>query len=73
VATYRGEFSDGAGGHTSALDQSTLAGLYPSHDAYVAKMRAATDAAVAGGFMLPADRDEWMQRVASSAIPGPAR
>jgi hypothetical protein len=32
-------------------------------------MRAASDAAVAGGFMLPADRDEWMQRVASSTIP----
>jgi hypothetical protein len=69
VATYRGEFSDGAGGHTYALDRSTLAALYPSHDAYVARMRAASDAAVAGGFMLPADRDEWMQRVASSTIP----
>jgi hypothetical protein len=30
-------------------------------------MRTATDAAVAGGFMLPADRDEWMHRVASSS------
>src|SRR5205085_330985 len=68
VATYHGEFSDGAGGHTDALDRSTLAALYPSHDAYVAKMAAATDAAVAGGFMLPADRREWMHRVAASAI-----
>jgi len=47
VATYRGEFNDGAGGSTTAFDRSTLAALYPSHDAYVAKMRAATDAAVA--------------------------
>jgi hypothetical protein len=69
VATYRGEFSDGAGGHTYALDRTTLAALYPTHDAYVAKMRAASDAAVAGGFMLPADRDEWMGRVAASTVP----
>jgi hypothetical protein len=68
VASYRGEFNDGAGGSTTAFDRNTLAALYPSHDAYVAKMRAATDAAVAGGFMLPADRDEWMQRVAASPI-----
>jgi hypothetical protein len=68
VATYQGEFTDGAGGRTTAFDQSTLAALYPSHDAYVAKMRAATAAAVAAGFMLPADTDEWMQRVAASPV-----
>jgi hypothetical protein len=34
----------------------------------VARMRAATDAAVAGGFMLPVDRDEWLRRVAASPI-----
>jgi hypothetical protein len=68
VATYRGEFNDGAGGYTTVLDDRTLAALYPSHDAYVTKMRAATDAAVAGGFMLAADVAEWMQRVAASPI-----
>ena len=70
VATYRGEFTDGAGGNTTAFDRSTLAALYPSHDAYVAQMRAATAAAVAHGFMLPADRDEWLHRVAASPIGG---
>ncbi|HTC80432.1 MAG TPA: alpha/beta hydrolase domain-containing protein, partial [Acidimicrobiia bacterium] len=70
VATYRGEFTDGAGGNTRAFDRSTLAALYPTHDAYVAKIRAAADAAVAGGFMLPADRDEWMHRVAAAPIGG---
>jgi hypothetical protein len=73
VATYRGEFTDSAGGYTSAFDAATLAALYPTHDAYVAKMRAATDAAVAGGFMLPADRDEWMARVAAAPIGGGGR
>ena len=68
VAHYRGEFSDGASGSTHAFDRDTMAALYGSHDDYVAKMRVATDAAVANGFMLSADRDEWMTRVASSPI-----
>jgi alpha/beta hydrolase family protein len=68
VATYRGEFHDGASGRTNALDRDTLTALYPSHEDYVARMRAATDAAVAGGFMLPADREEWLTRVAASPI-----
>jgi Alpha/beta hydrolase domain len=70
VATYRGEFWDSPGGHTEPFDPATLAALYPSHDTYVTKMRAAADAAVAGGFLLPADRDEWMRRVAASPIGG---
>ena len=53
---------------TSALNRDTLAALYPSHNDYVAKMRTATDAAVANGFMLPADADEWMRRVAASPV-----
>jgi hypothetical protein len=68
VAHYRGEFVDGAGGSTHAFDRETLTALYPSHEDYVAKMRTATDAAIAGGFMLPADRDEWMGRVTGSPI-----
>jgi hypothetical protein len=68
VATYRGEFHDGASGSTSALGRDALRALYESHDDYVAKMRRASDAAVAGGFMLPADRDEWMERVVSSPV-----
>ena len=32
VATYRGEFTDSAGGHTSAFDRRRLAALYPTHD-----------------------------------------
>lgn len=68
VATYRGEFIDGAGGSTRTFEAATLAALYPTHDNYVTRMRAATDAVVAGGFMLPADAEEWMSRVAASPI-----
>jgi hypothetical protein len=70
VATYRGEFTDSAGGSTRAFEPATLAALYPSHDAYVAAMRTATDRAMAAGFMLPADAAEWMRRVAASPIGG---
>lgn len=70
VATYHGEFHDGAGGYTTAFDGRTLAELYPTHDAYVTRMRVATDAAVAGGFMLGADAEEWMRRVAAAPIGG---
>jgi alpha/beta hydrolase family protein len=70
VATYRGEFNEGAGGSTQAFEPDRLAALYPTHAVYIEKMRAASDTAVAGGFMLPADRDEWMARVAAAPIGG---
>jgi hypothetical protein len=70
VATYRGEFTDGAGGSTQAFEPATLAALYPSHDAYVADMTTATAAAVAAGFMLAADAEEWLHRVEASPIGG---
>jgi hypothetical protein len=68
VATYRGEFTDGAGGSTRAFEPATVAALYPTHDTYVDGVRAATDAAVAQGFMLAADAAEWMRRVAASPV-----
>lgn len=68
VAVYHGEFHHGASGHTNAFDRQTLEALYASHDDYVAKMRIATDHAVAAGSMLPGDRDEWMARVVASPI-----
>jgi hypothetical protein len=51
-----------------ALTFVVLAGLYPTHDAYVAAMRAATEQAVARGFMLGADAREWMVRVEASLV-----
>lgn len=68
VATYLGEQPNGTSGQTLAFDPLTLAGLYPTHDAYVAAVRAATSRAVALGFMLGADGQEWMGRVGASPI-----
>lgn len=72
VATYLGEQPNGTSGHTLAFDPLTLAGLYPTHDAYVAEMRTATDRATALGFMLGADAREWMARVEASLVGGSA-
>ncbi|MGH9034987.1 MAG: alpha/beta hydrolase domain-containing protein, partial [Acidimicrobiia bacterium] len=70
VATYLGEQPNGTSGQTLAFDPMTVAGLYPTHEAYVARMRTATNEAVALGFMLGADSPEWMGRVEASPIGG---
>jgi hypothetical protein len=46
-------------GKTEFFDAATLAALYPSQQAYEDSLRAATHAAVAAGFILPADAHSW--------------
>ena len=45
-------------GTTEPFDAAQLAALYPSHSEYLARFGAATDKAVAAGFLLPADSAE---------------
>jgi hypothetical protein len=45
-------------GSTTAFTADQLAALYPSRADYLARYAAATDAAVAAGFVLAADADE---------------
>jgi hypothetical protein len=62
VARYSGEAADSCSplsGKTEFFDSATLAALYPSQQAYEDQLRAATDAAVAAGFILPADAHYW--------------
>jgi hypothetical protein len=47
---------------TYVFDPATLRELYPTTDEYVAKMRAATDAALAAGYMLPEDARDLLER-----------
>ncbi len=47
-------------GSTTPFDAATLVALYPTHQEYVDKVTAAADAAVAAGFVLPADRDQMV-------------
>jgi hypothetical protein len=62
VARYSGEAADSCSplsGKTEFFDAATLASLYPSQQAYEDQLRAATNAAVAAGFILPADAHYW--------------
>jgi hypothetical protein len=56
-------------GKTIPFDETTLTLLYPDHDAYVTAYDAATDAAVAAGYILPADAALMKAAAASAAIP----
>jgi Alpha/beta hydrolase domain len=67
VATYAAT-TCGLFGSTVAFDPLTIAQLYPSHDGYVTKMQAATERAVAAGFLLPHDAEELMTLARASSV-----
>jgi hypothetical protein len=55
-------------GSTRPFDPATLARLYPTKAAYLAKFRAATDKAIANGYILPADRAAILSEAAQVKI-----
>ena len=62
VASYRSDLCD-LGGITVPFTRAELARRYPTHADYVCRMQAATDRAVADGFLLPPDAEDLMSRV----------
>jgi hypothetical protein len=56
-------------GETRPFDAPTLAGLYPTHQDYVDAVTESADAAVAAGFLLRADADEFVAAAERAAIP----
>lgn len=58
-----------AGGNTTYFNASKLKTLYPTHEAYVSKYKAAADATVAKGYILPPDRDKGVQRAEAAKVP----
>jgi hypothetical protein len=68
VATYDAT-ACGLLGSTTPLTPTQLLELYPTHQEYVAKMQAATAAAVSEGIMLPVDGQQMMRKVNRSLIP----
>jgi hypothetical protein len=58
-------------GTTALFDANTLATLYPDKATYVNAIDTATDAAVAGGFLVPADADLIKERARTSSIGSP--
>ena len=55
-------------GRTYQLGELTLRKLYPTQEEYVAQMQTATDEAVEQGYLLPADAEDLMRRVADSEV-----
>jgi hypothetical protein len=60
-------------GETRPFDAPTLALLYPTHRDYVDAVTGAADAAVAAGFLLPADADAMVAAAEGAPIPPDGR
>ncbi len=56
-------------GTTTPFDAATLRSLYPTTEEYVAKFDAATDAAVAAGFLLPQDAAQFQAAAPEIGVP----
>lgn len=56
-------------GSTLPFDGETLAELYASHEDYVAKVAAASDEAVSGGFLLQVEGDAIVTAAQEAAVP----
>ena len=56
-------------GFAFPFDDAMLRALYPSHDAYVAKFTAATDAAVDAGYLLDADAEASLRAARAADVP----
>lgn len=74
IATLSGDGQEGSilcllFGTTVPFDRDTLLALYPDHAAYVAAFDAATDAAVAAGYILPPDAALMKASAAAADIP----
>ena len=57
-------------GTTTPFDPATLQALYPTHDAYVAKVKDAAAAAVTKGFLLAADEPTIIAQAKTALIRG---
>jgi hypothetical protein len=64
-----GYLACGLGGTTIPLAAADLLKLYPTHEDYVTKHKAAAEAAVASGYLLRADADESIKQAEAAAIP----
>jgi hypothetical protein len=74
IATNTGEINRGGRfcglfGRIHTYDPSTLAGMYPSHDAYVRTFRRSADVAVRDGFWLQHDARQWVAAAGQLSTP----
>ncbi|MDE2400651.1 MAG: hypothetical protein KGL90_03190 [Burkholderiales bacterium] len=66
---FKDVYSCVAGGSTQPFDSVDLRKLYPTHEAYVQQYRIAADAALAAGFLRPADHAIALTRAQLANIP----
>ncbi len=64
-----GSLACGLGGQTIEFPEAKLLQLYPTHEDYVAKYTAASEKALADGFILQADHDEGIMQAKAAPIP----
>lgn len=69
VATYTVEGCGALDGTSYRFSRARLKQLYPTHAAYLAKLRAATDRALHQGLLFQGDADEILSIASSSSIP----
>lgn len=67
--TRRNVYSCVAAGSTQPFGRDELRKLYPTHEAYVSQFKAAADAALAAGFLRPADHAEALKRAQQAQVP----
>ena len=76
IAVFSGEPRPGASvicslfGSTTPLPADVIADLYPTHDEYVAQVRASAEAALDAGFLLPDGVDVMVAEANAAAVPG---
>ncbi|GIP59540.1 alpha/beta hydrolase domain-containing protein [Paenibacillus woosongensis] len=72
IARYAVSPVYGLGGFTIPFTAEQLKKLYPTHDDYVAKVKAAAEAAEKAGVILPYRADEYIRAAKAAPIPTPA-
>jgi hypothetical protein len=68
AVTATGERNCRLMGSSEPFDAARLASLYPTHDAYVAKVREATEKLLRGGFIDKVDADQTIRDAEKSAV-----
>jgi alpha/beta hydrolase family protein len=68
AVTATGERNCRLMGSSEPFESARLASLYPTHDAYVAKVREATDKLLKGGFIDKADAEQTIRDAEKSAV-----
>ncbi|RFU34677.1 hypothetical protein B7463_g1670, partial [Scytalidium lignicola] len=71
IASYQGLARNSLGGQTIPFSTEQLRELYPEHEDYVSKVKAAALESLADGVILPHHATQYIQEAESALIPPP--